>query len=249
MAFPLLLIAAAGALVVISGKKKKRSTPKEKPEPEQFHTQTMLRSSGPTEVPSGPFHTESSPIGDYPDYPEPEEPSGAPSFGPEDCAFGLAINRDGTACVPGRLAPGWVPLHETFSKRPDGNWAGPTDVVYSLSTPSFKRGNQYSGGERRFLATVADGYGLSDILSEKPKNWSSRTKRLIKLVANHPANHEVLGRTGDDIRFKWRIGSGKDGWTIKELHPLKSWPEAPESIDHRLDPGSYYGIILLPAEN
>jgi len=246
MAFPLLLIAAAGALVVVSGKKKKRSTPKEEvPEP-GIRPGSLSSFRAPAEREQ--FETQTSPADSGPTPPPPEEPSGAPSFGPENCDFGLAINRDGTACVPGRLAPGWVPLHETFSKRPDGQWAGPTDVVYSLSTPSFKKGNQYSAGERRFLATVADGYGLTDILSEKPKNWSSRTNRIIKLVGNHPANHAVLGRTSDDIKFKWRVGKGKDGYTIKELHPKKSWHAAPESIEDRLAPGDSYGIILLPAE-
>ncbi len=247
MAFPLaLLFAAAGAAVILSGKKKKSGVAESAPDDKQFKRISSLLSEGPgpkgVPVPMQ-YGIRSSPVGSGP---KPEDSGTDP--GPENCPFGYSVNRDGTACEPTRLAPGWAPLHGTFSKRTDGSWAGPLDVVYSYSTPSLKSGNQYTTGERYFLVTVADGYGLKDILSEKPKNWSSRTKRIIKLVANHPANHDVLRRNSKNLDFKWKIGKGKDGYTIKNLDPKKVWHDAPENMEQRLKPGESYGYIHLPAE-
>lgn len=163
------------------------------------------------------------------------------------CDFGEAFTpniQGNPVCRRARLAGNWVRLQDLLGIDGGGDWAGPGQYAagFVSSDPDYMEA--YTTGERFFLATVADGYGLFELLDDKPTKWSQRALDIVGAVANHPYNAQVLGRNSEGIEFFWKAA----GWSIANLHPTSVWANDPKSENERHNAGSSYGYIWLPSE-
>ncbi len=241
MPIPIILPLVLGGLLIISKKKKKTANGKSRVV-KTASVVMALKKTNP-DVPMPKTEPVSERPGDIPG--EGSQPDYSKDL---ICEFGLRPNRDSTECITARLAPGWVPLHRTYALRASDKWSGPLDTVYRLKQPTFDYTEKYSSGEKSFLITIADGYGISEIYKKKPTKWSNRTKRIIGNAADHPANHAVLGRNSESAIFKYKSSAraSRRGWYIKNLEPKKNWKNNPTTFEEFSSAGSSFGWILLP---